>query len=375
MIKLENYEVVGWEHAIRGMRNPKNSWERSDSGWDAHIPPIELRAQVDWDDYAEQYIRVQDDGEYSYDVGPNDQKLMMNLAKGGPVHAKYRRFIDVYVDITAPLYWWKEFDTYKVGTAANSCSTMHKIADKEFEIYDFSFEHLMGDGGEIEAPLLADPNDQYNAFSPENMFVLTVRMLNACRAKYLEAKVKPMKEESKRADLVKKYWWQMIQLLPSSYNQKRTVKLNYEVLTGIYTWRKDHKLDEWREFCKWIESLPYSEIITGEPKTEIAYLCDGEQCDPCNNIDCHHTLDIKHAVNFEKVDDHKYMEMEHNPLAHPETYVSDAIAMINDMTNAQRDKVMEHLNTKVTASKYAGYPWGLDDKGVPHGICTDEEDK
>jgi hypothetical protein len=243
MIKLENYEVVGWEHAIRGMRNPKNSWERSDSDFGCRLK--KGRDCVDWNRH--------DDGEVTmckecgwcdslcdytdphnehreFIIGPNDQKLMMNLAKGGPVHAKYRRFIDVYVDITAPLYWWKEFDTYKVGTAANSCSTMHKIHDKEFTLDDFSHEHLY--------------------FDSKEMLEKIIKGLNAYREDFLREKNKD-------------YWWQLIQMLPSSYNQKRTVKLNYEVLTGIYTWRKDHKLDEWREFCKWIESLPYSEIITG----------------------------------------------------------------------------------------------------------------
>lgn len=249
MIKLENYEVVGWEHAIRGMRNPKNSWHLSDSGWDAHIPPIELRNQIYWGDYAEQYICIDADSEYSYDIGPKDRKLMMDLAKGGPVHAKYRRMIVVYVDITAPLYWWKEFDTYKVGTVANSCSTMHKIADKEFTLDDFSREHL--EHGYL------------------NTLKNTISMLNCARAKFLETKDK-------------KYWWQMIQLLPSSYNQKRTVMLNYEVLTGIYPMRKNHKLDEWRDFCTWVESLPYSEIITGETVNDDSGVGNGGKDDECS---------------------------------------------------------------------------------------------
>ena len=249
MIKLENCEVVGWEHAIRGMRNPKNSWDKSDSIFD---------------------------GKFSYgllenvpvSIGPKDHKLMMQLASGGPVHAKYRRMITVYVDITAPLYWWKEFDTYKVGTVANSCSTMHKITDKEFTLSDFSYEHLLGiydeDGKTTDVLLDVSPlNDDSNCYSPCGIFNHTVKMLNICREKYIETKTKPMKNEAARKALMKKYWWQMIQLLPTSYNQKRTVQLNYEVLVGIYRWRKDHKLDEWRDFCKWIESLPYSEIITG----------------------------------------------------------------------------------------------------------------
>ena len=215
MIKLENTEVMGWEHAIRGMRNPMNSWGKSDSRistCECEQWPHNIRKSFD-------------------EIGPNDHDLMMRLAKGGPVHAKYRRMIAVYVDITAPLYWWKEFDTYKVGTVANSCSTMHKIAAKEFEEEDFSCEHLI-DSHTFKGTL----ND-------------TIDALNTARDAYLETKDK-------------KYWWQMIQLLPSSYNQRRTVMLNYEVLAGIYPMRKDHKLDEWREFCRWIETLPYSEIIT-----------------------------------------------------------------------------------------------------------------
>jgi hypothetical protein len=172
---------------------------------------------------------------------------MMSLAAGGPVHAKYRRMITVYLDITAPLYWWKEFDTYKVGTVANSCSTMHKIDAKRFEREDFSIEHLH------------NFEEQHWMVCMDNV----IAALNVARDKYLEAKTKPMKNESMRAEIMKKYWWQMIQLLPTSYNQKRTVMLNYEVLVGMYKSRKNHKLDEWREFCKWIESLPYSEIITG----------------------------------------------------------------------------------------------------------------
>ena len=213
MIKLENYEVMGFEHAIRGMRNPMNSWDRSDSifGFDA-------------------LFKTEDGNDK---IGPNDHKLMMDLAKGGSVHAKYRRMIVVYVDITAPLYWWKEFDTYKVGTVANSCSTMHKIHDKKFTLEDFSCEHLEG--------------------MFKNHFEETIKILNCARNVYLNHN-KEYKED----------WWQMIQLLPSSYNQKRTVMLDYEVLVGIYRWRKDHKLDEWRELCKWIETLPYSEVITGK---------------------------------------------------------------------------------------------------------------
>ena len=250
MIKLENYEVMGWEHAIRGMRNPMNSWEKSDS-CSAYENCIDCNVRELCDE------QIKRGEELAFFVGPNDHELMMKLAKGGPVHAKYRRMIAVYVDITAPLYWWKEFDTYKVGTVANSCSTMHKIHEKEFTMEDFSCEKLFGypERGNAEAvkttPLIEDPFDGYYEFCPTYLLELTIEMLNKCRSMFLETNDK-------------KYWWQMIQLLPSSYNQKRTVMLNYEVLAGIYPMRKNHKLDEWREFCQWIETLPYSEIIIGE---------------------------------------------------------------------------------------------------------------
>lgn len=226
MLKIDNFEVVGWEHAIRGMRNPKNSWNRSDSEQKFESPH----------DLSGGYI----------DIGPNDHKLMMNLADGGPVHAKYRRMITVYVDITAPLYWWKEFDTYKVGTVANSCSTMHKIADKEFTIDDFSCEHL-------ERFVIDTGNDIAPVYDFKRYIECIINWLNEARNLYIST-----------GD--KKFWYQMIQLLPSSYNQKRTVMLNYEVLANIYKSRRNHKLDEWHTFCDWIESLPYSELITGEKK-------------------------------------------------------------------------------------------------------------
>ena len=218
MIKVENVEVTGWEHAIRGMRNPKNSWDRSDSefttqgdnsGTDCPCDcPLDIPA-----------------------IGENDLKLMTVLMNAGTDHRKFMRMITVYVDITSSLYWWKEFDTYKVGTVANSCSTMHKIHDKEFTLDDFSWEHL----------------------NPFSLAVLerVIQELNHSRDYFLESKDK-------------KDWWQMIQLLPTSYNQKRTVMLNYEVLANMYKSRKKHKLDEWREFCTWIETLPYSELITGK---------------------------------------------------------------------------------------------------------------
>lgn len=243
MILLEKTEVVGFEPAIRGMRNPKNSWDKSDSGICKGGDDGIGCSNCAHDGCTHTY-------DHSFQIGKNDYELMMKLVKGGPVHAKFRRMIAVYVDITAPLYWWKEFDTYKVGTVANSCSTMHKIQAKEFEYGDFSCEHLIGDwcGDNCESfiyyPTDADP------MSPQNGLEVIAGLLNANRKAFL-----------KTGD--KKFWWQMIQLLPSSYNQKRTVMLNYEVLAGIYPMRKNHKLDEWHEFCHWIERLPYSDIITG----------------------------------------------------------------------------------------------------------------
>lgn len=232
MIKIENVEIMGWEHAIRGMRNPMNSWNKSDSGiCKGGDDGIGCENCANYDSCEHTY-------DHSWQLGKEDHNLMMRLAIGGPTHAKYRRMITVYVDITAPLYWWKEFDTYKVGTVANSCSTMHKIAAKEFTLDDFSHEHL------IVAGL--------------NSLKRTIEDLNSCREGYLDESIKQNPEWRKEV------WWQMIQLLPSSYNQKRTVMLNYEVLAGIYPIRKKHKLDEWVDFCKWIETLPYSEIIVGK---------------------------------------------------------------------------------------------------------------
>lgn len=222
MITIENAEVMGWEAAIRGMRNPMNSWDRSDSRYSC------LCMDDKRDCPAEPYI-----------IGPNDLDLMARLSKAGTDHRKFMRMITVYVDITAPLYWWKEFDTYKVGTVANSCSTMHKIAAKEFTLEDFSHEHL------IENAVT------YNGCVSTAVLECVIGALNEFRNLYIETKNM-------------KYWWQMIQLLPSSYNQRRTVMLNYEVLANIYKSRRNHKLDEWKELCTWIESLPYSELITGE---------------------------------------------------------------------------------------------------------------
>lgn len=221
MLKVENVEVLGWDAAIRGMRNPLNSWEKSDS----------------------QFVRDSDYGCFGVcpcaelvdcdccHVGPNDLKLMNTLRNAGTDHRKFMRMITVYLDITAPLYWWKEFDTYKVGTVANSCSTMHKIAAKEFTLEDFSHEHL----GYQSIRVLKD----------------TIKVMNDFREEFIK-------------DHEKVNWWQMVQLLPSSYNQRRTVMLNYEVLANMYKSRRNHKLDEWHTFCDWIESLPYSELITGK---------------------------------------------------------------------------------------------------------------
>lgn len=229
MLKIENAEVLGWEHAIRGMRNPKNSWAKSDSG-----PKCPYEKE-----------KCCGECQQNFCIGPNDKQLMMALRNAGMDHRKFMRMITVYLDITAPLYWWKEFDTYKVGTVANSCSTMHKIAEKEFTLENFSCEHLLSYWGEEKV----NPTIIYPC-TPIQHLNQTIACLNVCRKKYLETKDK-------------KYWWQMIQLLPSSYNQRRTVMLNYEVLANIYKSRRHHKLDEWHTFCDRIESLPYSELITG----------------------------------------------------------------------------------------------------------------
>ncbi len=227
MIKIENTEVLGWGHAIRGMRNPLESWARIDS-----YQPHCLCCHRDSNDEAreEHDITV-----LPYVLGENDHDLMMRLAKAGPEHAKYRRMIVAYADVTAPLYWWKEYDTYKVGTVANSCSTMHKITAKQFELADFSHEHL------TIASSIALQEVIYN--------------LNYWRAQHDLAYTEKRRKEC---------WWQIIQMLPSSYNQRRTIMLNYEVLANIYKQRKNHKLDEWRQFCTWAEQLPYSELITGK---------------------------------------------------------------------------------------------------------------
>lgn len=217
MIKIENAEVLGWEAAIRGMRNPLNSWDKSDS--DNSCPMSYDNGGCDCCDYCS----------VNFQVGPNDKDLMKRLRLAGTDHRKFMRMLTVYVDITAPLYWWKEFDTYKVGTVANSCSTMHTIHKTEISEELFSFDHVK----------LCEVGKEY------------LNELEKLRVKFNETKDK-------------KYWYALIQLLPASFNQKRTVMLNYEVLANMYKSRKDHKLDEWREMCEWMRGLPYSELITGE---------------------------------------------------------------------------------------------------------------
>lgn len=264
MIKFENTEVVGWEAAIRGMRNPMNSWDRSDSRFCIDNCDDCQNFSICQSVQDESWIKKFWEGgpiDTNFSIGPNDHKLMETLANGGPVHAKYRRMIAVYVDITAPLYFFKEFDTYKVGTVANSCSTMHKIAAKEFTLDDFSHEHLLVFSEAFEHGLTAEYcEDCGTRVSPYGVLGDTIKLLNLCREKYLVA----LKTEEETGLTAKDIWWQMIQLLPSSYNQRRTVMLNYEVLANIYPMRKNHKLDEWRDFCEWIKTLPYSELITLE---------------------------------------------------------------------------------------------------------------
>lgn len=248
MLKIEKVETVGWEAATRGMRNPMNSWKKSDSFF-CGSPECCFT-----DDECNPGCAGYGQG---FNLGEADFDLMTRLRNAGTDHRKFMRMIAVYLDITAPLYWWKEFDTYKVGTVADSCSTMHKIAAKEFDVNDFSHEHIE----ELDG-------DEYNM--SYDWLLRTVDILNYYRKKYNIAS-----EKLKRTDLTeaerkhviaqqKFYWWQMIQLLPSSYNQRRTVMLNYEVLANIYKSRRNHKLDEWHTFCDWIEELPYSELIIGK---------------------------------------------------------------------------------------------------------------
>ena len=239
MIKIDNYEVMGWEHAIRGMRNPLNSWSKSDSF--KHI------CKTDNCEKCCQTVECcRAEKTQGLLIGDNDLELMRKLVEAGPDHSKFMRMITVYVTITAPLYFYKEWDTYKVGTVANSCSTMHSIHKKEFSIEDFSCEHLI--------------NQYHNKDNDLNIIWKTslkntIWYLNTARNAYLKTKDKI-------------YWWQMIQLLPSSYNQKRTIQLNYAVLRNMYHSRKNHKLDEWRDFCRWIETLPHSELITSKKDGE-----------------------------------------------------------------------------------------------------------
>ena len=276
MIAFENIDVMGWMPAIRGMRNPMNSWDKSDSFFICDDESDAMTILGDTRPYSySDFTDVVGVGDGVY-IGKNDAELMKKLTMAGTDHAKFRRMIIVYMDITAPLYWWKEFDTYKVGTVANSCSTMHKIAEKEFTLEDFSCEHLFAvESGEDDDRVdentiwlddifkvedsMMDEIGTMNGITPvaTSIELLSgiVTYFNTCRENFLETHDK-------------KYWWQMIQLLPSSYNQKRTVMVNYEVLANIYKSRKNHKLDEWVGFCKLLTTFPYSELITMEYKEE-----------------------------------------------------------------------------------------------------------
>ena len=247
MIKLENIVLPSadqWKAIIFGARNPLNSWDRSDSFC---VPaPDNCNGCHDYNKCS--YIFEQDGKSYRSSIGPNDLNLIIRLRNAGTDHRKFMRMITVYVDVIAPLYWWKEFDTYKVGTVANSCSTMHKISDKEFTLEDFSCEHLYAED-DIDGMYYSTTAEE--EFTSTDVLKVVIEALNNYREMYLSTKDK-------------KDWWQMIQLLPSSYNQRRTVMLNYEVLANIYKSRRNHKLDEWHIFCDWIEKLPYGQLITGE---------------------------------------------------------------------------------------------------------------
>ena len=238
MIHIEKQEVVGWEHAIRGMRNPLNSWDKSDSCWGC---PGDVTCECI------PYCK-----EWHYEIGINDMELMMKLRNAGTDHRKFMRMIIVYCDITAPLYWWKEFDTYRQGVEKNSCSTMHKIHSKRFTLEDFSHEKL------VDEPLTEIMPGVPKTLNLQSTFMLEwiSTVLNTARDMYLDTKDR-------------RYWDTMIQLLPTSYNQKRTVMMSYEALANMYHARKNHKLDEWRKMCEWMETLPYSCLITGK---------DGEPC-------------------------------------------------------------------------------------------------
>lgn len=255
MIRLEHAVLPSpeqMEFVIEGMRNPMNSWDKSDSGYQCVCCSNEIcKAECTGDDLCPR------NGKYR--LGDKDHSLMFKLAKFGTDHRKYLRMMPVYVRITAPLYWWKEFDTYKVGTVANSCSTMHKITEKEFNRSDFSHEHIFKSPNVYSGAWDMETSNMFFSvniqdgiyFSSEDILDFTIQALNYYRKKYIETKDK-------------KYWWQLIQLLPSSYNQTRNSMLNYEVLANIYKSRQNHKSDEWRDFCDWIETLPYSDLITGK---------------------------------------------------------------------------------------------------------------
>ena len=292
MIKLEKTRVVGWEPSIRGMRNPMNSWDKTDSETKYSVLEMEevcpgVEALVE--KRCEPYISL----------GPNDHSLMMKLRNAGTDHRKFMRMLVVYVDITAPLYWWKEFDTYKVGTVANSCSTMHKIHAKEFTLDDFSCEKLFNnDSGCMEEMnrFCSEYGIAGLVFGSIEDLKYDIEKLNIYRQLFIKTKDKT-------------WWEQMIQRLPTNYNQKRTVMLNYEVLANMYKSRKNHKLDEWHVLCDWIEELPYSELIVGEA------------------------------------------EKEHNPLAHPERYLDDTMAIVDDMTMAQRKELLKYLEGVIEGNR------------------------
>ena len=310
MIKFENTVTPSaeqWRAAIMGARNPMNSWQKSDSAECRDFHCSEVRCPFDFNGDGNCYDGIKPD---DFIIGPNDLSLLKRLCSAGTDHRKFMRMLPVMVTITAPLYWWKEFDTYKVGTVANSCSTMHKIADKEFTLEDFSHEHLIGDNA-----LFIHNKGDFRCINNLQFLMWTIDFLNENRRLYLETSdelkkaqesyivTAPDAEEKalKIRELQKKkktYWWQMIQLLPSSYNQKRTVMMNYEMLANVWgSGRRNHNLDEWREhdnidiktlkkfydgnyklrdqkslndigFCDWIKTLPYAELITGEFKGE-----------------------------------------------------------------------------------------------------------
>lgn len=256
-IKIENVVLASPEQmmfVIQGLRNPMNSHDKSDSysGYDCSACG---KIERDGFCYKADPARAHRQDYYPFELGPNDLDLMQRLSKAGTDHRKYMRMIPVYVRITAPLYWWKEFDTYKVGTVANSCSTMHKIQEKEFTVDDFSMDKIIDTGEPGYENMYSDMvltlhfNFEEQYYDPHDIFSeIIIPALNLYREKYLETKDKD-------------YWWQIIQLLPSSYNQTRNIMMNYEVLANIYKSRRNHKLDEWKDFCEWIESLPYSELI------------------------------------------------------------------------------------------------------------------